>query len=225
MTSSTLKIIACISMLIDHIGVILFPEIAFLRIVGRLAFPIFTFLIVEGYFYTKNISKYLFRLGVFAVVSEFAFDRAFFNVWLEFEYQNIFFTLLIGLIAVYIYDHNKDNNKTVATVSLLALTLLSLFIKSDYSIFGVLTIFGFYQFREKPKQIFIWMLVINGIMVSLKTPPLFPLTLSDITQIFALLSLIFIFSYNGKKGLNLKYLFYTFYPLHLIILYGISLRI
>lgn len=222
MTSSTLKIIACITMLIDHIGAILFPEIFFLRIIGRLAFPIFAFLIVEGYFHTKNISKYLLRLGVFAVVSELPFDRVFWNVWLEFEYQNVFFTLFIGLVAVWIYDTNKEKNKAIAIVALMGLTLLSVLLKTDYSIFGVLMIFGFYQYREHRVYLFAWLLAVNGLLAMLYVSSS-SFSLQSISQVFAVISLSLIFLYNGKKGLNLKYIFYLFYPVHLFILYAISL--
>ena len=80
----TLKCIAIISMLIDHIGMVLFPEQLIFRMIGRLAFPIFAYVLVEGFFYTKNINKYLLRLGVFAIVSEVPFDLAYSGKWFSF---------------------------------------------------------------------------------------------------------------------------------------------
>lgn len=223
MSSSTLKIIACLSMLIDHIGVVLLPEIFLLRIIGRLAFPIFAFLIVEGYFHTKNISKYLFRLGVFAIVSELPFDLTFWNTWLEFGHQNVFFTLFIGLAAVWLYDIYKDNNKALAIAFFIVFATMSVLLKTDYNIFGVLMIFGFYQYHEKRMAIFLWLLIINGTLVMLYASAS-SISIESIAQLFAVVSLGFIFNYNGKKGLNIKYFFYTFYPLHLLILYVISLN-
>jgi len=222
-TSSTLKMIACISMLVDHIGAVLYPEIFFLRIIGRLAFPIFAFLIVEGYFHTKNISKYLLRLGVFAIVSEVPFDLTFWDAWLEFTYQNVFFTLFIGLVAIWIYDINKENNKTTAVMALILLTLVSILLKTDYNMFGVLMIFGFYQYRKRNIYLFTWLLTINGFIVILSISGA-TISIESVSQIFAVLSLGLIFIYNGKKGINLKYLFYAFYPVHLLILHVVSLR-
>lgn len=223
MTSSNLKVIACLSMLIDHIGAILFPNILVFRILGRIAFPIFAFLIVEGYFHTKNVQKYLFRLGIFALISEIPFDRAFNGAWLELGSQNVFFTLFIGLITIYVYDHLNEKYNTLGVVFIICLTILSEFIRSDYGAFGILMIFIFYKNKDNKGQQALWLFIINGLMAVLSSMVVNTISLRSIIQIFALLSLPIIFIYNGKKGLRLKYFFYLFYPLHLIILYGINL--
>lgn len=222
MTSSNLKIIACISMLIDHIGAILFPNILIFRIIGRIAFPIFAFLIVEGYYHTKNINNYLLRLGVFSLISEIPFDRAFNNSWLEYSSQNVFFTLFIGLVAIALHDKYKDNNKVLSAISIIALAILNEIIRADYGVFGVLIIFSFYKFRGQKKYIILWLFLINA-MVALVVSYISKFTLKSSIQFFELLSLPIIFNYNGKKGLKLKYVFYFFYPVHLIAIYGISL--
>ena len=91
-----LKWIAIISMLIDHIGAVLFPWCEWMRIVGRLAFPIFAYLLVEGFVYTKDVKKYLVRLGLFALISEIPFDLAFFGTVFAPVHQNVFFELFCG---------------------------------------------------------------------------------------------------------------------------------
>ncbi|PKM93424.1 MAG: hypothetical protein CVU84_15675 [Firmicutes bacterium HGW-Firmicutes-1] len=223
MTSSNLKIIACLIMLIDHIGVLLFPQYFLLRIIGRLAFPIFAFLIVEGYFHTKDLKKYFIRLGLFAMLSEVPFDRAFNHAWLEFGSQNVFFTLFIGLIAIAIYDKYARKSLVIAVVGTMLCVMLNALVRGDYSMIGVLVILGFYHYRNQQIKILLWLLIINGIYVALQVSNLDQLTLRASAQLFELLALPIIFVYNGKKGLRLKYLFYIFYPTHLLILYTITL--
>lgn len=222
MTSSKIKIIACFCMLLDHIGAILYPDLIILRIIGRIAFPLFAFLIVEGYFHTKNINKYLIRLGIFALISEIPFDRAFKGAWLEFSYQNVFFTLFIGLFAIYVYDKTKSKNNTLAVIYLIGFMILSIFIQSDYDVFGILTIFGLYKFRKQGTLVASWLFIVNGAMVLLATNYYGQFTLQSMTQIFAVGSLPIILLYNGKKGFNIKYLFYLFYPAHLLFLWYLA---
>ena len=101
-----LKIIVLLSMIIDHYGAIFHSGVDMYRIIGRLAFPIYAFLLVEGYSHTSNVKKYASRLFLFALISECPFDLAFYSK-LEFMHQNIFFTLFIGLVLMCLLD-NKD---------------------------------------------------------------------------------------------------------------------
>ena len=94
----TLKMIAIISMLVDHIGHIFFPEVMIFRIVGRIAFPIFAYVLAEGIYYTKDITKYMMRLGIFALLSEIPYDLAIMGSMLEFSHQNVFFTLFFAVL-------------------------------------------------------------------------------------------------------------------------------
>ena len=203
MNSFYLKIFAMVTMLIDHTGAILFPNLIIFRMIGRLAFPIYCFLLVEGYSHTSNLKKYMIRLLLFAFISEMPFDLAFHNTRFYLNYQNVFFTLFIGLLAVHCYNFFKEN-KLKQISSIVLLCLISELIMCDYGIIGVLMILGFYIFKNNKKSLVIFEAILT-----------LPIPLEPI----ALLSFIPIFSYNKKRGYTIKYLFYSFYPLHLFILY------
>lgn len=190
-------------MLIDHTGAILYPDLIILRIIGRLSFPIFCFLLVEGYCHTKNIKKYTKRLAIFALISEIPYDLAFRNQILEFSHQNVFFTLFIGLISLYLLNTLKSQylRLTVLILSLLTAQL----IQSDYKYAGVLMILIFYFFKEKILEKTVFVTTLNILLGGL--------------QSYAALSMVPIFFYNQKKGASLKYFFYVFYPVHLLVLY------
>ena len=102
--SFQLKCIAILSMAADHTGALLFPEQMWLRGVGRLAFPIFAFVLAEGFFYTHDIKRYLARMGVFALLSEIPYDLAFQGAVLEFDRQNVFFTLTVSLLVLCVME-------------------------------------------------------------------------------------------------------------------------
>lgn len=103
-TSNALKIFACACMLCDHVGLVLVDNNSVMRAIGRVAFPIFVFLLVEGYRHTSNVKKYILRLFVFAIISEVPFDLAFTGNVFDLRYQNVFFTLTAGLIVIYLLD-------------------------------------------------------------------------------------------------------------------------
>ncbi|HPU63416.1 MAG TPA: TraX family protein [Mobilitalea sp.] len=218
MSTFVLKMIAVVTMLIDHVAVVFIPNNTWLylicRIIGRLAFPIYAFLLVEGFFHTRNIKRYLARLGIFALISEVPFDLVFYNKYIHWEHQNIFFTLFLGLLAIYLI--NTVESKYVAkpvfvNIANALITIVFCFvaalIKADYRVIGILLIVAFYLFRGSKPLLIISMIIISGSLI----------------QAFYTLSLIPIFFYNGKKGRNIKYFFYVFYPAHLLILYLIKL--
>lgn len=211
LSGSTLKLIAIITMLIDHIGAIFFPQYMILRYIGRLAFPIFCFLLVEGFFHTKNIKKYLLRLGLFAILSELPFDLAFYHTVWHPAHQNVFFTLFLGLLAIHFF-HQYEQGKAAAMWGFIGVMVLGVFLNSDYGVGGIVLIFLFYQFRQ------------SFLSLTLTTTALLFLCFGTV-ELPGALSLIPIFCYNGKRGIQMKYLFYLFYPLHLLILWGISLYI
>jgi hypothetical protein len=208
----TLKIIALISMMIDHYGVIFHSGVDIYRIIGRIAFPIYCFLLVEGYLHTKNIKNYAKRLFIFALISEVAFDLAFYGE-IEFTHQNVFFTLLIGLGTMYLLDNPEKYNIKPGYISFFSF-MLAIILSVDYNFIGIIYILAFYYTRNLPKTIRLSRVALILFIINLLT--------MSIKQQFALLSLPIIYLYNGELGPKnkiLQFLFYAAYPLHLIIYY------
>lgn len=210
LSASTLKLIAMAAMLVDHIGAIFLNEpgqgtiyIAF-RSIGRLTFPIFCYFVVEGYFRTKDIKKYALRLLVFALVSEFPFNLAFYDRLFFLGSQNVIWTLLLGLLTVFLSEKLSDQGVLQVLPPLLFAYLAEVG-QTDYGAFGIFLIYIFYISRKnRYVQAFA-----GGVFYTFAGLPMWPSSL--IANILLLL-------YRGKKGLNLKYLFYIFYPAHLAVL-------
>ena len=205
--SFQLKCIAIVSMALDHTGAVLYPSQIWLRCLGRIAFPIFCFLIVEGFFHTHDVRRYMGRLGVFALISEIPYDLAFRGVPLEYAHQNVFFTLLIGIGMVVLLERNRE--WPVKAVILLLAMWLAVLIRSDYNFRGVLLIFVFYIFHESR-----WLAVTAG--------GFWNFLYQGVIQKYGVLSVLPLALYNGERGRKMKYFFYIFYPVHLLLLYGIS---
>lgn len=236
-SGSTLKMIAVITMLIDHIGAGVLGRYLVLswsqtghsevmnidlgdslqlvylimRCIGRLAFPIFCFLLVEGFEHTGNVSKYALRLAAFCIISEVPFDLLFSGTPLEFGYQNVFFTLLIGLLVMwgYRYCEQSIGNAIVRTLGYILLLgggmALAEFLQTDYGAAGVMCILVLYIFRKTRT----FQLLTGFVAFVWQGPMEAPAVLA-----FALLGF-----YNGTRGRKMKYFFYIFYPAHLLILY------
>ncbi len=205
--SFQLKCIAIVSMALDHTGAVLYPSQIWLRCLGRIAFPIFCFLIVEGFFHTHDVRRYMGRLGVFALISEIPYDLAFRGVPLEYAHQNVFFTLLIGIGMMVLLERNRE--WPVKAVILLLAMWLAVLIRSDYNFRGILLIFVFYIFHE-----FRWLAVTAG--------GFWNFLYQGVIQKYGVLSVLPLALYNGERGRKMKYFFYIFYPAHLLLLYGIS---
>lgn len=319
-TGSTLKIIAIITMFIDHVGAALFEHYLYkfleplgadyceaavkaklpwlwfnwmgdpaavqnidmtLRMIGRIAFPIFCFLLVEGFLHTRNLKKYMIRLGIFALVSDVPFDLAFFGE-IGLNHQNVFFTLFLGVCAMYFIDKVKnmqefngffkflgkigfliagglgawaactsmctligyvvemvsgieniwiittavlgflggiipylivtakwDGEKKTRLASLLFVIFvffgLAEILHTDYSGWGVTAIIAIYLFRNAKSNGFVWGMI--------------ALTIKSIGEGVAFIDLIPLKFYNGKRGRQMKYFFYAFYPVHLFLLF------
>jgi len=210
-----LKIIAIITMTIDHVGAVLFPKDMIFRVIGRMAFPIFCFLIVEGFFHTKDVKKYVIRLGIFALLSEIPFNLLVSGSIFDIKHQNVYFTLLIGLVVIYAI--NKSTNQLQSSVILVAGMAISMVLMTDYSFYGVLLIYVFYTMYEKRAKACITMGAMSFFM--------------GIIQGAAILSALPILMYNGKKGPAFankkawKYMFYVFYPVHMIVICVIAWRL
>ena len=216
MSNFILKIIAIISMIFDHTGYIIFGKFSFMNYIGRLAFPIFAFGISEGYKNTKNLKKYFLRLLIFAIISQIPY-MLFVNAIGATNFTfNIFFTLVFGLLSITIYD--KINNKYLGTLVVILFSIFAHLLNFDYGWFGISTIFIFYLFKNKKILMNVFFIIITFINYFYKYITTFNIHYLIII-LFCCLSLVPINLYNNKKGKNIKYVFYIFYPLHLTLLY------
>lgn len=218
MSSFVLKIIAVIAMLFDHAGYVLFKQFSFMNCIGRLAFPIFAFQLTEGYSHTRNLGKYFFRLFIFAIISQvpYMLYLSSFNATIH---LNIFFTLILGLIAITIYE--KLDNKYWGLLLVTLYAIIAQYFYFDYGWFGIAAIFIFHIFKDKK-----WLMNLSFILSAFVYYFYKYIISSNLVYLFIIffccLSLIPINLYDGKKGKDTKYLLYIFYPLHLIILYLLS---
>ncbi len=233
MSSFGLHILAMGLMLCDHLWASVLSQYGVLTWIGRLAFPIFAFMIVEGYFHTSHFKKYLKRLFIFALLSEIPFNLIYSGNWIEPFHQNVLWTFLVGLLCIRGMDSVRKKRKPLVAIPLcvgIALFgyLAGTILMSDYSGEGVLSVILFYLFHgEKWWQrlgqlaglIYINVFAIKGLCVPVE---LFGNTVEIAQQSLAVLAIIPIWLYNGKRGLHnrfIQYAFYAFYPLHLLILW------
>ena len=119
----------------------------FFNVIGRIAFPIFAFQITEGYIHTKNLKQYFLRLGIFALISQIPFMIFLNSIGINKFTLNIFFTLILGLLCITIYD--KSKNKSLGILLVLLLMILSELLKCDYGYYGIALTFLFYLFKNK----------------------------------------------------------------------------
>ena len=216
MSNFILKIIATITMFIDHLGYAIYGKLSYFNYIGRLAFPIFAFGISEGYIHTKSKKNYLIRLFIFAISSQVPF-MLFRSMFTSGFALNIFFTLFIGLIAIIGYE--QCENKYIGILLVVCLAITADTLKTDYGYFGVLMIFIFHIFKNKK-------LLMNISYIALcifRYMVLCVIYNFSVTYIIlcvcTILPIIFINLYNEKKGIELKYFLYGFYPAHLMLLY------
>ena len=263
LSSSTLKIIAVVTMFIDHFTVVFeaqlnarFPFLLMdnglnvLRAIGRLAFPLFAFMIAEGALRTHSRGKYLLRLGLFALISEVPFDIALYGIaprnllTLEaFSHQNVFFTLFLGLLCIIVLDAlNKINLAPLGMLfALFAGFVAEAVLTTDYGAMGVWVIFLFYLLLKAPRGVRIAGVILACLaltvmlafrpevqevrFVSGRVGHRFTFDVSALYnsyEFWAVFSSPLILLYNGEKGVRLnKYFFYGFYPGHLLLLWAI----
>ncbi len=216
MSSFIIKIIALIAMTFDHTGKILLDNNLLLTTIGRIAFPLFAFQITEGFYHTKDLKKYLFRLFIVALIAEFPFYHLFGGL-------NTIFTLIAGLVIIIIYRELKKHiNKFLLISLIIFFSIIFQFFSFDYGWFGILLIFILYLFRDnklKRSIFFIILLLFKYLFFFFSTSNL-PVTI--LYFIGTASSLLIINNYNHKHGKNIKYLFYIYYPLHLYILFLLS---
>lgn len=223
MSAFLLKFIACFTMLLCHIPFVYVEYTIPFIYIGRISFPIFAFLISEGYIHTKSFSKYLKRLLIFGTISQIPAYLLFVGKSFNSLYFNIFFTLAFGLICIKIYDTIKLKYASIPLIFLFV--LLAELLKFDYGGLGVLMIIFFYILREDKLHMVLTQMLLM-IILYLKKLIAYGLSLFNLHYLlfqflFSVISLVLILNYNGKKGKSsnkIKVLFYIFYPLHIIIL-------
>ena len=235
LSGTALKYIACVTMLLDHIGAscieaaILRPALdsgalsadalastplywldQVLRLTGRLAFPIFCFLLVEGFVHTHDLKKYIRRLFLFALISEVPFDLAFYHTPLYLQHQNVYWTLALGVLAMAGLRHFENADGTASWKGLLCAggcVVLAVLAHTDYNGIGVVIICALYLTRTNRKR----QCIVGAVLFA------FELT--------APLAFVLIWFYNGQRGRCSKTLqkcFYWFYPVHIALLAAVT---
>ncbi len=218
MTSFILKIIACTTMFIDHLSYGLYGTSTWLNYIGRIAFPIFAFQIVEGYTHTKDLKKYFLRLFIFAIVSEIPF-YLFHTIISNTFALNVMFTLFLGLFCIWVWE--KAPFKPLAVWFIIVACIIAELSNMDYGYWGVLLVFIFYLCRSNKFMLafgFLGMLLLKYVPFFIKYNLYYKYVAFFI---FTLLAIIPILLYNGEQGKKIKYFLYIFYPVHLLLLYGL----
>lgn len=219
MTSFMLRLLALLSMLADHTGLALFPRVGVFRCVGRLAFPLYCFLLVQGYIHTRDVRAYAQRLLLLAILSEIPFDLLIFGRAACMVEQNVLFSLLLGLAAVWVVDRFESEPAKAALGTLLVF-MLSMLARVSYGWLGVALCLWFYKLRLSRVRQALCILPIEGVYC-------LSLALSGVEQSWVLVSLCAMLSavpvllYNGRPGLRnrlISILFYAAYPLHIVAL-------
>lgn len=218
-SQEALKLTACVSMLIDHVGLVFFPRLLWLRYIGRLAFPIYCFLLSEGAHYTKSPGKYALRLSIGAVLAELPYDLLFYG-GLTFAHQSVMLTLLLGFAMLFCMK--KAKHYPVKLLLILPFYVLANRLHTDYSGRGILLIALFFLTRD-----FSWRLIPQtlGLVLLFARPDSagnLPWTA------WAVLAMIPISLYSGRKSTASKWVqtgFYLFYPVHLGVLFLVRLGI
>lgn len=211
----TLKWIAAVTMIVDHIGMVCLHNTSLYgicRAVGRLAFPLYCFMLVEGFFHTSSLHNYVKKIGIFAVLSEIPFDLAITGSILYPEYQNVMFTLLIGLLTMIGCEYYwKDGRWVYAAVIAWIGICLADMIQADYGAFGILLILIFYICHDK-MGLRILLTVLTFLWKGYWS--------SSWITVFGILSMLLISCYKGKRGeKRMPWQFwYLLYPAHLLVL-------
>lgn len=227
-----LHLIAMGAMLCDHLWAS-FVALDLLTWLGRIAFPLFAFMLVEGYFHTRSIKKYALRLLLFALLSEIPFNLFCAGGWFYPFHQNVLWTLLLSLLGIHLIEITRRRNRRWVTLLVAVAVavigyLLGFLTMVDYYGYGVLTVLIFYFFRERKWYCLLLQIILLGyinfeMMGGLSVPVrIFGGTWNFPQQGMALLALIPIWLYRGRQGPHnriIKYSFYAFYPLHMLLLF------
>ncbi|MBR6517744.1 MAG: hypothetical protein IKT40_13010 [Bacilli bacterium] len=229
-SNNVLKIIACIAMLIDHMGLILFPKVLVLRFIGRIAFPIFAFLLAEGCFYTKNKLRHFLVLAGFAIIMQvvlfIATGMTAFSIFMH-------FSIAVGIChLIDLTDKCFRKKQIILAVGFILIILFLLvgvvyvdnatsYLRSNYGMYAVFIPVMMFLVR---KYISKYHLFVNVFLICLSMVVMHYFYPYALYQLYGCFAAVIVLLYNGKKGkFNLKYLFYIFYPLHIVVLYGIAM--
>ena len=244
LNSTALKAAACVSMLIDHVGyAILWPiynnacmvdgvymmgesrssEVMTLYVlyqimrgIGRIAFPVFAFLLAEGFTHTHSKKKYAERMLLFALLSEIPYDLAMGGKMIDLERQNVMWTLLAGLLCLwgieFVSRYLKKRRLFLAAVVTLCAMLVTILLRADWGGTGILFVVLFYRFSRKERAFWVSMVILLIGMAVFGT-------LAELAVLAGILITLF---YNGKLGRANKYIFYLFYPLHLLLIAAVA---
>ena len=238
MTSFVLKCIALLTMTIDHAGAMLgamgiqkaftigIPnmfaldvDVNLMRTIGRMAFPIYAFLIAEGCRRTRNQGKYILRLLVFALISELPFNMlvSASPLGVELFYrgaQNVFFTLALGAAACALHDRLRPQSEGLGILAALGVAMLAHYLHTDYGMYGVATIFAAYLCRNTKESA----VAVTGIMGGLMYLSWYG---APYLALAVLAAGVLMFFYNGKPGPRaawMKWAFYAYYPAHILVI-------
>lgn len=231
-TYMSLHIMAMLFMLCDHLWGTIVSGNDWLTCVGRICFPIFAFLVVEGYFHTSNLKKYVQRLFVFAVLSEIPFNLMMGSRIIYPIHQNVLWTFLIAIGLIHLNEKSKASGKLWKRIltgigTVLLGYIVGIITMVDFYHAGVLTVLVFYFFRQKKwwsyvgQFVCLWYInreLLGGLGYEIDV---MGHTVFVLQQSFAMLALIPIWLYRGKQGYHnkvLKYVYYAFYPVHMLIL-------
>lgn len=235
LSAATLRVLAMVLMLCDHTWALLLPGEQWLTCVGRLAFPIFAFLLTEGFFHTRSLRRYCLRMLFWAVVTEIPFNLMMAGAPLYPYHQNVLWTFLIALLLMAALDQVRQRCAPLPSLLLCALLTAAGFLAgyltmADYYGVGVLTVLVFYFFRGCRWWDFLGQLVCLYLLhVQLLGGYFFTITLFGrefgiVQQGLALLALLPIWLYRGRQGYHARWFQhfgYAFYPLHMLVLYAI----
>ena len=218
LTGNQLKLLAAFAMLLDHAGILLFPRIAVFRVLGRLAYPIFAYMIAEGCHYTRNQLRYflmLFGLGAGCQLVYYFFSGD--------TYLNILLTFSCSVLLIYALQKASQTGKPLWAVVFAAGFVgaigLTQVLTLDYGFWGILVpvLVSFAQIRKFPRWASVLLMGVGLVLLAAEVGGI---------QYYALLALPILLLYSGKRGkANLKYFFYIFYPVHLAALQGIAMLV
>jgi hypothetical protein len=223
MTINHIKLLAIITMVIDHIGLFFFPHAIWMRWVGRISFPLFAWLIANGAKHTRNFEGYLGRLLLLALISQIPFMLANRVIDPSFAYLNVVFTLSFGLGVIYLIKRYGNTFLTIAATVLAC--ALAQALAMDYGAFGILLIVAFYVFYESKLLTLIGAGSVLAatfagyLLLTSHTLDIRPFFYASRYEIIGLLSLLPILSYDAKEKPKWKMLFYYFYPLQYVVFY------